>query len=122
MEVLQAYALPERDLAAAWWLFASDLKASATPDESPVLSVEDLAELLLDQVGLVELAALWRWLHGEQQWFRLRRDKTVQPRNRNDIRRDRQKQRHAQLANRQLSTSLTCLLSKARSVPIGWLS
>lgn len=112
VEVLQAYALPERDLAAAWWLFASDLKASATPDESPVLSVEDLAELLLDQVGLVELAALWRWLHGEQQWFRLRRDKTVQPRNRNDIRRDRQKQRHAQLAKQAAQHQLDLLANE----------
>lgn len=112
VDVLQAYALPERDLAAAWWLFASDLKASATPDESPVLSVEDLAELLLDQVGLVELAALWRWLHGEQQWFRLRRDKTVQPRNRNDIRRDRQKQRHAQLAKQAAQHQLDLLANE----------
>ena len=113
VERLQAYALPERDLAAAWWLFASDLKASATPDESPVLSVEDLAELLLDQVGLMELGALWRWLHGEQQWFRLRRDKTVQPRNRNDIRRDRLKQRHAQLAKQAAQHQLDLLADDA---------
>ncbi len=113
VERLQAYALPERDLAAAWWLFASDLKASATPDESPVLSVEDLAELLLDQVGLMELGALWRWLHGEQQWFRLRRDKTVQPRNRNDIRRDRLKQRQAQLAKQAAQHQLDLLADDA---------
>ena len=113
VEGLQAYALPERDLAAAWWLFASDLKASATPDESPVLSVEDLAELLLDQVGLMELGALWRWLHGEQQWFRLRRDKTVQPRNRNDIRRDRLKQRQAQLAKQAAQHQLDLLADDA---------
>ena len=112
-ESVQTFELPEHDLAEAWWLFASDLKASATPDESPVLVVEELADLVFDDVGLIQLAALWRWLHGDQQWFRLRRDMTVQPRNRNDIRRDRQNDRRARLAQQAAQHQLDLLAEEA---------
>ena len=78
--------------------------------------MEELAELLFDQVGLIELAALWRWLNGDQCWFRLRRDKSVQPRNRNDIRRDRLRDRRARLSQQAAQRQLDLL---AEAAPLG---
>ena len=79
-----------RDSAAAWWLLMSDEPDCTDSDRLPRLSVAELAELLFADVGLIELGSVWRWLHGPQPWFRLRRDRDLQTRSRDEIRRQRQ--------------------------------
>ena len=91
-----------RDSASAWWLLLSDQPDSTDPEQLPRLSVTDLTDLLFGAFSLVQLAAVWRWLHGPQPWFRLRRDRDVQARSRQDIRRQRQAEhRERQLAAEQ---------------------
>ena len=85
-----------RDCAAAWWLLMSEEPDSQDSERLPRLSVADLADLLFAEVGLNELGSVWRWLHGSQLWFRLRRDRDVQPRSRKEIRRQRQARRRDQ--------------------------
>ena len=85
-----------RDSAAAWWLLMSESPDCRDAEGLPRLSVTELSDLLFAEVGLTELACVWRWLHGSQPWFRLRRDRDVQPRSREDIRRQRQARRRDQ--------------------------
>ena len=114
-EDAQASIPSTRDAAAAWWLLVSDHPDAATPDQLPSLSIDDLAELLYEQVGLTEIAGLWRWLHGGQPWFRLRRDRSLQPRGREEIRRDRRSARAQQLEQEKEQRQLQ-LLSSDRSL------
>ena len=79
-----------RDSAAAWWLLMSEEPDCTDSDHLPRLSVVELADLLFADVGLNELGSVWRWLHGPQPWFRLRRDRDLQTRSRDEIRRQRQ--------------------------------
>ena len=91
-----------RDCAAAWWLLMSEEPDCQDSERLPRLSVADLADLLFAEVGLNELGSVWRWLHGSQLWFRLRRDRDVQTRSREEIRRQRQaRRRDRQLAWRE---------------------
>ena len=91
-----------RDCAAAWWLLMSEEPDCKDSERLPRLSVADLADLLFAEVGLNELGSVWRWLHGSQLWFRLRRDRDVQTRSREEIRRQRQaRRRDRQLAWRE---------------------
>ena len=79
-----------QDSASAWWLLLSCQPDCTDPEQLPRLSVSDLTDLLVGSVSLGQLAAVWRWLHGPQPWFRLRRDRDVQVRSRQDIRKQRQ--------------------------------
>ena len=84
---IQALQLCPRTAAEVWWLLSTD--GEFGPD-SDGLTVESLTDLLFEKPGLVQLGAVWSWVHGDQDWFKLRRDRTLQPRNLDDIRRRRQ--------------------------------
>ena len=86
--------LPSRRTAAeAWWLLVSETSSTL---ES--LSLIDLSELLVSPTDLAGIAAVWAWLHSDQEWFRWRRDRTVQPISVDAVRRHRQQLRRDQLA------------------------
>ena len=84
---IQAIQLCPRTAAEVWWLLSTD--GEFAPD-SDGLTIQSLTDLLFEESGLVQLGAVWSWVHGDQDWFKLRRDRTVQPRNLDDIRRRRQ--------------------------------
>ena len=87
-----AAALPaKRELAAAWLLLREDVEACG---DAPSLDLKDLADLLGDGAAPALRAALWVWLHGDQDWFRWRQQR-AEPRPVEEIR-QRRRQRHRQ--------------------------
>ncbi len=78
----------------AWQLLETD-----QPGGLARLSLCELGELVLTPFNLAGLAALWAWLHGNQQLFRWRRDRLIQPLPREErasLRRQRRVERQAQ--------------------------
>jgi len=110
-EEVQDAAPPPKDVGAAWWLLISDEDKETSSDQYSCLAISDLAELLYDKTGLTQLAGLWRWLHGPQLWFRLRRDRSVQPRGAAEIRKQRLKSRQDALAAQDAQRQLDLLRS-----------
>jgi len=100
--------LPDtRAAAEVWWLLISDHDGPA--DQCPTLSLLELAELICHPVDLAGLAAVWGWLHAEQPWFRLKRDRSIQPKSSDEIRRLRHQHRRERLAARRAEQQLSLL-------------
>ena len=65
--------MPDRKTAAeAWWILAAD--AEAMQQNQTLL---ELTDLLKANVDTPDIAATWSWLHGDQPWFRWRRDQSI---------------------------------------------
>ena len=73
-EQVQDSAPSARAVVEAWQLLEMD-----QPGGMARLSLCELGELVLTPFNLAGLAALWAWLHGDQQLFRWRRDRLIQP-------------------------------------------
>ena len=83
-----------RAVVEAWQLLETD-----QPGGLARLSLCEFGELVLTPFNLAGLAALWTWLHGNQQLFRWRRDRLIQPlprEERDSLRRQRRAERQAQ--------------------------
>lgn len=106
-EDLQARHPQPRAAAEVWWLLMSDHAGPA--DQCPALSLLDLAELLTHPLDLTGLAAVWSWLHGEQLWFRVKRDRSIQPKASDEIRRQRLQARQRLLTERLADAQLSIL-------------
>ncbi|MFL0792362.1 MAG: ribonuclease catalytic domain-containing protein [Prochlorococcus sp.] len=96
---LRKLVLNQKDLAEGWWLLESERQASDCP--ATAMAIAELAELLLPQSDGLYLGALWLWLHGDQQWFRLRRDHLVEARASDEIRRLQREHRREQRRQQQ---------------------
>ncbi|QNJ11404.1 ribonuclease catalytic domain-containing protein [Synechococcus sp. M16.1] len=93
-EQVQDSAPSARAVVEAWQLLETD-----QPGGLARLSLCELGELVLTPLNLAGLAALWAWLHGDQQLFRWRRDRLIQPLSREErasLRRQRRAERQAQ--------------------------
>ena len=93
-EQVQDSAPSARAVVEAWQLLETD-----QPGGLARLSLCELGELVLTPLNLAGLAALWTWLHGNQQLFRWRRDRLIQPLSREErasLRRQRRAERQAQ--------------------------
>ena len=65
--------MPDRKTAAeAWWILAADAELMQQNQ-----SLLELTDLLRANVDTPDIAATWAWLHGEQAWFRWRRDHSI---------------------------------------------
>ncbi|MGB1776375.1 MAG: ribonuclease catalytic domain-containing protein [Synechococcus sp.] len=106
-EDTQARQPQSRAAAEVWWLLMSD--HDGPPEQCPALSITELAELLTHPLDLTGLAAVWSWLHGDQLWFRVKRDRTIQPKSSDEIRRQRLQARQALLAERLAESQLALL-------------
>ena len=96
-----------RAAAEVWWLLMSDHVGSS--DQCPALSLIELAELMTHPLDLTGLAAVWSWLHTDQPWFRLKRDRSIQPKSSDEIRRQRLQTRQLVLADRLAEQQLSLL-------------
>ncbi len=106
-EQVQAREPHRRAAAEVWWLLMSD--HSGPTDQCPTLTLVELAQLLSHPLDLTGLAAVWSWLHGTQPWFLLKRDRTIQPKAREEIRRQRLQTRESILAERRAEEQVTLL-------------
>ena len=83
--------LPDRKtVAEVWWLLAAECDANQT--------LIELTDLLRGSVETVDIAATWSWLHGDQPWFRWRRDQTISVLPLDEIQRKRKLQKQQRLA------------------------
>ena len=86
--------MPDRKTAAeAWWILAAD--AEAVQQNQSLL---ELTDLLRANVDTPDIAATWAWLHGEQAWFRWRRDQSIAVVPLDEIQRKRKLQKQQRLA------------------------
>ena len=86
--------MPDRKTAAeAWWILAAD--AEAVQQNQSLL---ELTELLRANVDTHDIAATWAWLHGEQAWFRWRRDQSIAVVPLEEIQRKRKLQKQERLS------------------------
>jgi len=89
-----AAALPEpRERAAAWLLLREGVDACGS---EPALELAAIADLLGDGESPALRAALWLWLHTEQDWFRWRQQR-AEPRPLEEIRQRRRSRRRQRL-------------------------
>jgi exoribonuclease-2 len=86
--------MPDRKTAAeAWWILAADAEAMQQNQ-----SLLELTDLLRANVDTPDIAATWAWLHGEQAWFRWRRDQSIAVVPLDEIQRKRKLQKQQRLA------------------------
>ena len=86
--------MPDRKTAAeAWWILAADAEAMQQNQ-----SLLELTDLLRANVDTPDIAATWAWLHGEQSWFRWRRDQSIAVVPLDEIQRKRKLQKQQRLA------------------------
>ena len=86
--------MPDRKTAAeAWWILAADAEAMQQNQ-----SLLELTDLLRANVDTPDIAATWAWLHGEQPWFRWRRDQSIAVVPLDEIQRKRKLQKQQRLA------------------------
>ena len=86
--------MPDRKTAAeAWWILAGDAEAMQQNQ-----SLLELTDLLRAHVDTSDIAATWAWLHGEQAWFRWRRDQSIAVVPLDEIQRKRKLQKQQRLA------------------------
>ena len=86
--------MPDRKTAAeAWWILAAD--AEAMQQNQTLL---ELTDLLKANVDTPDIAATWAWLHGDQPWFRWRRDQSISVVPLDEIQRKRKLQKQQLLA------------------------
>ena len=86
--------MPDRKTAAeAWWILAADAEAMQQNQ-----SLLELTDLLRANVDTPDIAATWAWLHGEQAWFRWRRDQSIAVVPLDEIQRKRKLQKKQRLA------------------------
>ena len=86
--------MPDRKTAAeAWWILAADAEAMQQNQ-----SLLELTDLLRANVDTHDIAATWAWLHGEQAWFRWRRDQSIAVVPLDEIQRKRKLQKQQRLA------------------------
>ena len=86
--------MPDRKTAAeAWWILAGDAEAMQQNQ-----SLLELTDLLRANVDTPDIAATWAWLHGEQAWFRWRRDQSIAVVPLDEIQRKRKLQKQQRLA------------------------
>ena len=108
-EEIQAINISKKDTAELWWLLVSDCRIN---NQSNVLmNIVELTELLFGKTNLKNLAALWNWLHGPQYWFRIRRDKRIQPRFPLEIRRQYIEDKQARIKEKSIQQQLDILKS-----------
>ena len=86
--------MPDRKTAAeAWSILAAD--AEAMQQNQTLL---ELTDLLKANVDTPDIAATWAWLHGDQPWFRWRRDQSISVVPLDEIQRKRKLQKQQRLA------------------------
>ena len=86
--------MPDRKTAAeAWWILAAD--AEEMQQNQTLL---ELTDLLKANVDTPDIAATWAWLHGDQPWFRWRRDQSISVVPLDEIQRKRKLQKQQRLA------------------------
>ena len=86
--------MPDRKTAAeAWWILAADAEVMQQNQ-----SLLELTDLLRANVDTPDIAATWAWLHGEQAWFRWRRDQSIAVVPLDEIQRKRKLQKQQRLA------------------------
>ena len=86
--------LPDRKTGAeAWWILAADGDAAQLNQ-----TLVELTGLLRASAETPDIAATWSWLHGDQPWFRWRRDQTISALPLDEIQRKRKLQKQQRLA------------------------
>ena len=86
--------MPDSKTAAeAWWILAADAEAMQQNQ-----TLTELTDLLKANVDTPDIAATWSWLHGDQPWFRWRRDQSISVVPLDEIQRQRKLQKQHRLA------------------------
>ena len=105
--------IPDRKTAAeAWWILAAD--ADALQQNQTLI---ELTDLLTAKVETPTIAATWSWLHGDQPWFRWRRDQTISALPLEEIQRKRKLQKQQCLADQHSQRQIDVLAPSTLLTP-----
>ena len=105
--------IPDRKTAAeAWWILAAD--ADALQQNQTLI---ELTDLLTAKVETPTIAATWSWLHGDQPWFRWRRDQTISVLPLEEIQRKRKLQKQQCLADQHRQRQIAVLAPSSPLTP-----
>ena len=105
--------IPDRKTAAeAWWILAAD--ADALQQNQTLI---ELTDLLTAKVETPTIAATWSWLHGDQPWFRWRRDQTISALPLEEIQRKRKLQKQQCLADQHRQRQIAVLAPSSPLTP-----
>ena len=105
--------MPDRKTAAeAWWILAAD--ADALQQNQTLI---ELTDLLTANVETPTIAATWSWLHGDQPWFRWRRDQTISALPLEEIQRKRKLQKQQCLADQHSQRQIAVLAPSSPLTP-----
>ena len=105
--------IPDRKTAAeAWWILAAD--ADALQQNQTLI---ELTDLLTAKVETPTIAATWSWLHGDQPWFRWRRDQTISALPLEVIQRKRKLQKQQCLADQHRQRQIAVLAPSSPLTP-----
>ena len=105
--------MPDRKTAAeAWWILAAD--ADALQQNQTLI---ELTDLLTANVETPTIAATWSWLHGDQPWFRWRRDQTISALPLEEIQRKRKLQKQQCLADQHRQRQIAVLAPSSPLTP-----
>ena len=105
--------IPDRKTAAeAWCILAAD--ADALQQNQTLI---ELTDLLTAKVETPTIAATWSWLHGDQPWFRWRRDQTISALPLEEIQRKRKLQKQQCLADQHRQRQIAVLAPSSPLTP-----
>ena len=105
--------LPDRKTGAeAWWILAADGDAAQLNQ-----TLVELTGLLRASAETPDIAATWSWLHGDQPWFRWRRDETISALPLDEIQRKRKLQKQQRLAQEHEQSQIAVLAQSSPLTP-----
>ena len=105
--------LPDRKTGAeAWWILAADGDAAQLNQ-----TLVELTGLLRASAETPDIAATWSWLHGDQPWFRWRRDQTISALPLDEIQRKRKLQKQQRLAQEHERLQIAVLAQSSPLTP-----